>query len=197
MVKKDVLRTYNRLQGNKLEKIIRCYRSTGVHAVVVFRFGKWLKKKGIFLRILLEPVYLFLFHRIRSKWGIEIPRTAEIGEGLYISHCFGVVISGVAKIGKNVDISQGVTIGVSGQGEKRGVPTIGDNVYIGAGAKIFGKIVVGNNVKIGANSIVHKDIPDNATVVLAPGFKIISYQGNRPAQESFLAWDDFTKRDNA
>ena len=183
MVKKDLLRTYNRLQGNRLEKVIRCYRSTGVHAAVVYRFGRWLKEKGIFLRILLEPLYLFLFHRIRSKWGIEIPRTAEIGEGLYISHCFGVVISGSAKIGSNVHISQGVTIGVSGQGDKRGVPKIGDNVYIGAGAKVFGKIVVGSNVKIGANAVVHKDVPDNSTVVLAPGFKITYHQGNQPAQE--------------
>ena len=62
-------------------------------------------------------------------------------------------------------------------------PTIGDNVYIAPGARLFGKIVIGNNVKVGANAVIHKDLPDNAIAVLDPGFKIISYAGNRPADE--------------
>jgi len=179
MIKKDILRTYNLIQGNKIEKIIGCFRSPGVHAVIVFRFGKWLKDRNIFLRIFFEPIYLFLYHRVRSKWGIEIPRSAEIGEGLYIGHYGGIIISGSATIGKNVNISQQIVIGISGQGEKIGVPTIGDNVYIAPGVKIFGKISIGNNVKIGANAVIFKDIPDNAIVVLDPGFKIISFKGNR------------------
>ncbi len=173
-VKKDILRTYNLVNGNKFRKIIGCYRSPGVHAIVIFRFGAWLKRRNILLRIFLEPVYILLYHRIRSKWGIEIPRTAEIGEGFYIGHSGGITISGSAKFGNNVNISQQVTVGVSGKGEKRGVPIIGDNVYIASGAKIFGKIKIGNNVKIGANAVVYKDIPDDAIVVLEPGFKIIS-----------------------
>ena len=67
---------------------------------------------------------------------------------------------------------------MSGQGEKGGVPTIGDNVYLAPGACVFGKISIGNNVKIGANAVIYKDIPDNAIVVLDPGFKIVSYKGN-------------------
>lgn len=81
-----------------------------------------------------------------------------------------------------MNISQQVTIGVSGQGEKRGCPVIGDNVYLASGAKLFGKIKIGNNVKIGANAVIYKDIPDNAIVVLDPGFKIISYKGNYPIE---------------
>lgn len=128
-------------------------------------------------------MYILLYHRIRSKWGIEIPRTVKIGEGFYIGHSGGITISGAAKFGNNVNISQQVTVGVSGKGEKRGVPVIGDNVYIASGAKIFGKIKVGNNVKIGANAVVYKDIPDDAIVVLEPGFKIISIKGNRSVPE--------------
>ncbi len=124
-----------------------------------------------------------LYHRIRSKWGIQIPRTVEIGEGFYIGHSGGITISGAAKFGNNVNISQQVTVGVSGKGEKRGVPIIGDNVYIAPGAKIFGKIKIGNNVKIGANAVVYKNIPDNAIVVLESGFKIMSPKEKRPADE--------------
>ena len=178
MLKQDILRTYNLIHGNKLKKIIGCYRSPGVHAVITFRFGQWLRRRTFIVRILLEPIYLFLFHRIRAKWGIDIPRSTDIGEGFYVGHFGGITISPSAKIGRNVNISQLVTIGVSGQGEKAGCPVIGDNVYLAPGAKVFGKISVGNNVKIGANAVVYKDIPDNAIVVLDPGFKIISYKGN-------------------
>jgi len=102
-----------------------------------------------------------------------LPAQAIIGEGFYIGHFGGIIISPLARIGINCNISQGVTIGISGNGDKRGVPTIGDNVYIGAGAIIIGKITIGNNVRIGANAVVHKDIPDNSTVVVYPGFKIL------------------------
>jgi serine O-acetyltransferase len=182
-LKEDFLRTYALTSGNLIKRIIGCYRSPGLHAIVIHRFGQWLKRQTVALRILLEPVYLILVHRIRSKWGIEISRSAEIGAGFYIGHYGGITISGLSRIGRNVNISQLVTIGVSGQGEKRGAPTIGDNVYIAPGAKIFGKIHVGTNVKIGANTVVYQDIPDNAIIVLEPGFKIISFKGNRAVDE--------------
>ncbi|MDA8136956.1 MAG: hypothetical protein M0T82_20250 [Desulfobacteraceae bacterium] len=133
MLKKDILRTYNLYAGSKLRKTIGCYRSPGVHAVVVFRFGQWLLKRNIFARCILTPLYIFLSYRIKKNWGIEIPRRTRIGEGFYI----------------------------------------GNNVYIGPGAKIFGKITIGNNVKIGANAVVYKDVPDNSLVVLSPGHTII------------------------
>ncbi len=182
MVRNDILRTSNLIKGSTLKKIIGCYRSPGVHAIVIFRFGTWLKKSNILIRLFLEPVYLFLNYRIRTHWGIEIPRSATIGEGFYIGHSGGIIISGLATIGENVNISQEVSIGIAGHGENRGVPIIGDNVYIAPGAKIFGKIRIGNNVKIGANAVVYKDIPDNAIVVSDPGFKIISFKGNYPIQ---------------
>lgn len=180
MLKQDILRTYNLLPGSRFAKLFGCCRSPGVQAIAIFRFGKWLLGKNILLRLFLEPTYIVLYHRIRTKWGIEIPRSAEIGEGFYIGHYGGIIVSGLAKIGKNVTISQQITIGVSGRGDKGGAPTIGDNVYIAPGAKIFGKIRVGHNAKIGANAVIHKDIPDNAIAVLDPGFKIISFNGNCP-----------------
>ena len=73
-----------------------------------------------------------------------------------------------------MNVSQLVTIGIAGQGQKMGVPIIGDNVYIAPDAKLFGKIRIGNNLKIGANAVIYKDIPDNSIVALDPGFKIIS-----------------------
>ena len=180
MLKQDILKTYNRVSGGKIKKIIVCFRTPGVHAVIALRFGQWLKKKNIIIQILLTPLYILLNHRIQTKWGIEIPWSAQIKEGFYIGHFGGIIINGNARIGKDVNISPGVIIGRSGQGETAGVPVIGDNVYIGPGVKIFGKITIGNNVKIGANAVVYQDIPDNAIVVLDPGFKIISHKGNYP-----------------
>jgi serine O-acetyltransferase len=173
MIKADLKRTADLIKGSKSKKIIGCYRSPGCHAMVILRFGQWLQKKNIVVRIMLEPIYMLLYHRIRSKWGIEIPRVTQIGAGFYIGHSGGIIISGLAKIGENVNISQQVTIGIAGKGEKRGVPTIGDNVYIAPGAKIFGKITIGNNVSIGANAVVYKDIPNDSVVVLDPGFRIL------------------------
>ena len=114
-------------------------------------------------------------------------KNIQIGEGFYIGHFGGITISYATKIGKNFILSQQVTIGISGKGEKRGCPIIGDNVYIAPGAKLFGKIKVGNNVRIGANAVVHEDIPDNATVVLDPGFKIL--ERNRNNANSYIIND--------
>lgn len=181
MIKKDLLRYYTIARGNRLKKIISVYRCPGAHAIAVFRFGSWLKRRNALIRIFLEPLYFFMFHWIRSKWGIDLNRSANIGEGLYIGHFGGIEVSGKIRIGRNVSISQKTTIGGrAGSGENRGIPTIGDDVYIGPGAVIYGKITIGNNVKIGPNAVVYKDIPDNAVVVLDPGFKIISFKGNYP-----------------
>ena len=181
--KKDFLRTYDLTSGNVIKRVIDCYCSPGLHAILIHHFGHWLKYKNLLVRIKLGPACQGHSYRIRSKWGIEISRSAEIGPGFYIGHYGGITISGLARIGRNVDISQLVTISVSGKGENRGVPTIGDDVYIAQGTKIFGKIHVGSNVKIGANAVVYRDIPDNAIVVLDPGHKIISFKGNRAVRE--------------
>ncbi len=107
--------------------------------------------------------------------GISVPYTASIGPGLYIGHFGNVIVNGNSVIGANCNISQGVTIGVSGRGPLRGVPTIGDRVYMGAA--VAGKISVGNDVVIAANSLVTHDIPSKCTVVGVPAV-IVNSKGS-------------------
>jgi serine O-acetyltransferase len=184
ILRADIMRTYDYLQGSGLRRAVNCLRSPGVQAVIVFRFGQWLDLQASLLKLPLQPVYFVLNGLVKIMWGIELPRSATIGPGFYIGHFGGITIAPGATIGSNCNISQHITIGLSGQGEKAGVPTIGDNVYLAPGARVFGKISIGNNVKIGANAVVYKDIPDNAVVVLEPGFKIVSYKGNRGLAEN-------------
>lgn len=147
--------------------------------MIAYRFGHWLLGKSLPVKVLGLPVFFILNRRSRTLWGIEISRAARIGPGCYIGHFGGITIGPGTTIGENVTISQQVVLGLSGSGAKQGEPTIGDDVYIGPGAKIFGLIKVGNNAKIGANAVIHKDTPDNAVMVMKPGFEIISYAGNR------------------
>ncbi len=107
---------------------------------------------------------------------IQIPYSTEIGEGFYIGHFGTIVVNGASIIGKNVNISPGVNIGQANRGKNKGTPIIGNEVYIGPGAKIVGAVKIGNNVAIGANAVVTKDIPDNACVAGVPA-KIISMDG--------------------
>lgn len=185
----DLRRRYAMTSGSTLRRVLTCARAPGVHAVLVLRFGQWSRRRPKVLRILFDPLYVILDFFIHVLWGIEIPRSAKIGPGLYIGHYGGITVSCVAVIGRDCNLSQNITIGVSGAGAKRGAPTLGDNVYVAPGARLVGKITIGNNVKIGANAVIHKDLPDNAIAVLDPGFKIISYAGNRPvagADSEFL-----------
>lgn len=131
------------------------------------------------LRAVVDPIYLLLNCWIKIAWGIYLPRTAQVGGGLYLCHFGGVIISPMTVIGRNCNLSHDVTIGIAGTGETCGVPVIGDDVYIGPGAKVFGSIRIGNNVKIGANAVVYRDVPDNSIVALNPGFELISSKGNR------------------
>lgn len=176
----DLRRRYAMTSGSTLRRVLTCARAPGTHAVLVLRFGQWSRRRPKVLRILFDPLYVILDFFIQVLWGIEIPRGASIGPGLYIGHYGGITVSSIAVIGRDCNLSQNITIGVSGAGQKRGAPTLGDNVYVAPGARLVGKIIIGNNVKIGANAVIHKDLPDNAIAVLDPGFKIISYAGNRP-----------------
>lgn len=103
------------------------------------------------------------------KTGIEIHPGAEIGEGFFIDHGNGVIIGETAKIGNNVTMYQGVTLGGTGKEQGKRHPTIGDNVMISAGAKVLGSFTVGEGSKIGAGSVVLKEVPPNSTVVGVPG----------------------------
>lgn len=146
----------------------------GLWALFVYRISNRIYRSNI--PRLLKRVLLF-FCTLWHKWieiltGISLPYSTSIGPKFYIGHFGNIIINSQAVIGKNCNISQGVTIGVSGRGNNRGVPVIGDNVYIGANATIAGKVRIGNNAVIGANSLVIRDVAEGVTVVGVPAEKV-------------------------
>jgi len=155
-IKKD-LKEYN----PGIARFIRLYTNLGYLAVLVYRIGNWSSKGNSLIRKIIRKLYFVLNLFIEIITGITIGPQAEIGEGFYIGHHGGIIIHPKAILGINCSISQGVTIGVKAPLETKSAPIIGNNVYIGAGAKILGGIKIGNNVIIGANAVVVSDVPSN------------------------------------
>lgn len=118
----------------------------------------------------------FVYLHYQLKCGADISREATIGPGFYIGHFGGIVIGPDVVLGRNCNISQGVTLGAAAKEGRRGSPVVGDNCYFGAGAVVIGPVRIGNNVAVGANAVVTSDVPDNATVVGAPA-RVINYNG--------------------
>ena len=140
----------------------------GLWAVSVYRFGRWVRTIKIpLVSHLLKILAYLLFKFMEIITGISLPASAQIGKGFYVGHFGYIILHSDVKIGENCSVVSGVLIGALGLG-KEGVPVIGDNVYIGTGAKVLGKIKIGNNVRIGANAVVLTDVPDGATVVGIP-----------------------------
>ena len=136
----------------------------GLHAI-------WIQR-GITHKLYQKKHYVlarFISQVARFFTQVEIHPGAKIGRRLFIDHGAGVVIGETAEVGDDVTLYQGVTLGGTGKENGKRHPTIGDNVVVGAGAKVLGSFTVGNNVKIGAGSVVLKPIPDNCTVVGVPG----------------------------
>ena len=119
----------------------------------------------------------FFYHCASVRHGLQINFTTEIGGGLYLPHALNIVVNRRCKIGRNCNLSQGVTLGVAHRGERMGTPVIGDNVYIAPGAVIFGEIEVSDGAAVGANCVVTKAVPENGVVVGVPG-KLISHNGS-------------------
>ena len=109
---------------------------------------------------------------IEMTTGISIPASAKIGHSFYIGHFGGIILNANTVMGDNCNVSQGVTIGISGQDDKRGVPIIGNNVYIGVNSVVAGKITIGDHVLIGACTLVTNDVDENAVVLGVPAVKI-------------------------
>jgi serine O-acetyltransferase len=138
--------------------VLLLYRYVALRAIAWFRFGCWCKEKGIpFLPLYVQRLIL-------RRYGLDIVVGQKIGGGLYIPHPVGTVIA-ARRIGSNCSIIASATIGMRNVWE---FPEIGDNVFVGACARILGGITVGNEAKIGANAVVVDDVPDGATAVGIP-----------------------------
>ena len=144
-----------------------------IHALIAYRIAHYFyNKKLFFIARLISQISRFFT-------GIEIHPGAKIGRGLVIDHGMGVVIGETAEIGDDVLLYHGVTLGGTGKDKGKRHPTLGNNVVIGAGAKVLGPIYIGSNSKIGANSVVLKDVPDGATAVGIPAKNIIKVKEER------------------
>lgn len=146
---------------------VTCY--PGLHALWFHRIAHffWAKLKLRLLARIISEISRFFT-------GIEIHPGAVIGEGFFIDHGMGVVIGETTVIGDNVTLFQGVTLGGTGKEKGKRHPTLGDNIVIGAGAKVLGNITIGDEVRIGAGSVVVRDVDHDTTVVGVPGRVVVS-----------------------
>lgn len=177
-IKKDIRAVFERdPAATNLLEVILTY--SGFHAILIHRISHWLWKKKIpFLPRALSQVARFFT-------GIEIHPGAKIGSGFFIDHGMGVVIGETSEIGEDVTLFQGVTLGGTGKEKGKRHPTIGNNVVIGAGAKILGAIEIGEYVKIGANAVVLNSVPPYSTVIGVPG-KVVKMRVMRYGDEVML-----------
>ena len=136
---------------------------SGLHALWAYRVHHWMWIHGW------QFLARFFSQVARVITGIEIHPGAEIGQRFFVDHGMGVVIGETTIIGDDVTLYQGVTLGGTGKETGKRHPTIGNNVVVGSGARILGNITVGENSRVGAGSVVLRDVPDNSTVVGVPG----------------------------
>ena len=184
-LKKDIRVIFERDPAAKSTlEVIFCY--SGLHAIWMHRISHALFERGWIVSARLVSNFC------RFLTGIEIHPGAKIGDGLFIDHGTGIVIGETAEIGKNVTLYQGVTLGGTGKEKGKRHPTIGNNVVVATGAKVLGSFKVGDHAKIGAGSVVLKEVPPYATVVGIPG-RVVVLHGKRIHNEEDYrkAWLDF------
>lgn len=174
-VKGDIKVIYdNDPAATNLLEVILCY--PGLHAIVAYRFAHRLYKWNIPL------IPRIISYLTRIITGIEIHPGARIGRRFFIDHGEGVVIGATTIVGDDVLIYQQVTLGGTGKEQGKRHPTLGNNVIVGAGAKVLGNITIGDYVRIGAGSVVIEDVPEYSTVVGIPGRvvhrAVVDKQGN-------------------
>lgn len=181
ILKKDIRVVFERdPAARSVLEVILCYQ--GLHAIWFYRIAHWFYCRNF----VLFPRLISNFARFLT--GVEIHPGATIGPGLFIDHGTGIVIGETAELGRNVTLYQGVTLGGTGKEKGKRHPTIGNNVVVSSGAKILGSFSVGDHAKIGAGSVVLKEVPAYATVVGIPG-RVVLMKGRRV--------DKYTLGDNA
>jgi serine O-acetyltransferase len=145
---------------------------SGLHAVMYYRMSHWFYMHR----------HYYIARRIsqhaKFKTGVEIHPGATIGKGLFIDHGMGVVIGETTEIGDYCTLYQGVTLGGTGKDKGKRHPTLGNNVMVGAGAKVLGPVILGDNVKVGANALVLMNVPANATAVGVPA-RVVRLNGRK------------------
>lgn len=164
-------------------EVFLCY--PGVHALILYRFAHFLWQKNFFTTARVISSFA------RFLTGVDIHPAARIGRRLFIDHATGLVIGETAEIGDDVTLYHGVTLGGTTSQEGKRHPTLCDRVIVGAGAKVLGPIVVGNDARIGSNAVVLKDVPPDATAVGVPA-QIV--RGRKHTEKSFCA---YAAEDNA
>lgn len=146
----------------------RDWGAQGFWAMIVYRFGRWrYAVKPALLRKPLSFLYKLLYKFVQIVTGIELPCEVPIGPGFVIEHSGGIVVSGYARFGAGCRIRNGVVVGLA-RIEDPCAPQLGDDVDVGAGAKLLGNIRIGNRVRIGANAVVITDVPDDSIAVGVP-----------------------------
>lgn len=146
-----------------LQILKKCF-SPNLHYIYWLRNAQKYPKTSV-----LGKVYRLILRHYQIKYGFQIYPETQIGEGFYLGHWGHLVINPKTRIGNNCNIAQGVTIAQANRGKKVGVPTIGNEVWIGPNAVLVGNINIGNNVLIAPNAYVNFDVPDNSVVIGNPG----------------------------
>jgi len=173
---RDVRRYTTYSEGWALTQILT---QQGLWALLQYRLTAAVYRSGLPFAVKRALLLVLVIWQkiVEVSTGICLPYTARIGPGLYLGHFGNIIVNGDAVIGSNCNLSQGVTIGVSGRRERRGVPRVGDRVYFGANAVAAGKITIGDDVIIGGNSLATADVPPHCTVVGVPAV-IVSDKGS-------------------
>jgi serine O-acetyltransferase len=156
-------------------EVLLCY--SGLHAIWTYRLSHWLWQRNLRL------IARVLSQIGRNLTGIEIHPGAKIGPGFFIDHGMGVVIGETSEVGADVTIYHGVTLGGTSLEHGKRHPTLGDRVVVGAGAKLLGAIEIGDDCRIGANSVVVKSVPPNSVVVGVPGRPVLRSRAHSPLDD--------------
>src|ERR1044071_1475325 len=162
----------------------------GFWASAIFRISHWALKRFNFpvLRTVINAICILLQKFIELLTGISIPAGCSIGAGLYIGHFGGIFVDSDCRIGRNCNLSQGVTIGKGGRGSLQGVPVVGDRVHVGANALLLGKITIGNDAVIGPGAVVMSSVPERGVAMGNPA-RVVGLDGSF----EFVHYDDMEK----
>jgi len=176
---KSVYTDYRRYRATDESWFETLFMCQGFWASTGYRFASYLRQRirNRILRKVINALIAFPLKALEIVTGISLPSSCEIGEGLYIGHFGPTIINGNVRIGRFCNLSQGVTIGQGGRGDKKGTPVLGDRVYVGAHAIVIGKITIGDDAAIGAGAVVTKSVPARGVVVGNPA-RVISHDGS-------------------